>query len=185
MRVLGIDPGLVATGYAIVDLGPSAGREALAEAGVIRPDGRDLADRLRQIHRSIAEVLAEWRPEVMVIEDVYSKYRHPRTAILMAHARGVICLAAGDSALPLVHYAASEVRRALTGNGRASSRQVREMVCRRLTISPERGNDHIFDALALALCHAGRLRLGVTLQVSARKGGRAGAGILPRRRTTP
>ena len=162
MRVLGIDPGLAASGYGIIDL--TAGRERLAEAGVIRPDGRELAERLCQIHRSVAEVLEEWRPEVMVIEEVYSKYRHPGTAILMAHARGVICLAAGDLALPLVHYAASEVRRALTGNGRASGRQVREMVCRRLGISSARGDDHIYDALALALCHAGRLRLAAPLK---------------------
>jgi len=160
MRVLGIDPGLAASGYGVIEL--NGRRESLAEAGVIRPAGRDLAARLCEIHAAIAEALRELRPDVMVIEEVYSKYRHPRTAILMAHARGVICLAAGDAALPLVHYAASEVRRALTGNGSASGRQIKEMVCRRLGISAASGDDHVWDALALALCHAGRLREGAT-----------------------
>lgn len=156
MRVLGIDPGLAATGYGLLDV--NGRREALAEAGCIRPAAGDLAERLCEIHRSVAEVLTEWRPDVLVIEEVYSKYRHPRTAILMAHARGVICMAAGSVPVPLVHYAASEVRRAITGNGRASSRQVREMVCRRLAITSASRDEHMYDALALALCHAGRLR---------------------------
>lgn len=156
MRVLGIDPGLAASGYGLIEL--NGRRESLAEAGVVRTTGRDLAARLRQIHAAVAEVLRDLRPEVVVIEEVYSKYRHPRTALLMAHARGVICLAAGDAALPQVHYAASEVRRALTGNGSASARQVKEMVCRRLRISAASRDDHVYDALALALCHAGRLR---------------------------
>ena len=156
MRLLGIDPGLAASGYGIIDV--NGRRETLAEAGVIRPARRDLEKRLCEIRESVADVLSEWRPQVLVIEEVYSKYRHPRTAILMAHARGVICLAAGEAALPLIHYPASEVRRALTGNGRASGRQVREMVCRRLGIASETRDEHMYDALALALCHAGRMR---------------------------
>ena len=155
MRVLGIDPGLAASGYGIIDI--NGRQESLAEAGVIRPRERELPARLCHIHRATSELLAEWRPEVLVIEELYSKYHHPRTAILMAHARGVICMAAGDLALPVVHYAASEVRRALTGNGRASSRQVREMVCHRLGMSSSSRDDHMYDALALALCHAGRV----------------------------
>ena len=171
MRVLGIDPGLTASGYGIVDT--NGKQESLAEAGVIRPAGRELSLRLASLHRSMIELLEQWRPEVLVIEEVYSKYSHPRTAILMAHARGAMCVAAGSVKLPVVHYAASEVRRALTGNGRASERQVREMVCRRLGLATPRGgkaaslrstsrtqahDDHVYDALALALCHAGRAR---------------------------
>jgi crossover junction endodeoxyribonuclease RuvC len=156
VRVLGIDPGLAATGYGVLEV--NGRREKVAEAGVIRPSGAELEARLCEIHHSISEVLSEWRPEVLVIEEVYSKYRHPRTAILMAHARGVICMAAGSMAMPVVDYAASEVRRALTGNGRASGTQVREMVCRRLGIAAGSRNEHMYDALALALCHAGRVR---------------------------
>ncbi len=156
MRVLGIDPGLTASGYGIIDVNGS--RESLVEAGVIRPGGRDLGGRLNRIHQAVAEVLQEWRPEVVVIEELYSKYHHPRTAILMAHARGVVCMAVGAAELPLEHYEASQVRRALTGHGRASARQVREMVCRRLGVRARQGSDDVYDALALALCHAGRLR---------------------------
>jgi crossover junction endodeoxyribonuclease RuvC len=156
MRVLGIDPGLAASGYGIIDV--NGKREALVEAGVIRSGGRDLSKRLCRIHHSIVEVVEEWGPDVVAIEEVYSKYHHPRTAILMAHARGVICMAAGSAELKLVHYEASQVRRALCGNGRASERQVREMVCHRLGIRSQPRDDHMYDALALALCHAGRLR---------------------------
>lgn len=156
MRVLGIDPGLSATGYGMLVV--NGRRERVAEAGVIRPGGSGLEARLCEIHDAVSEVLVEWQPEVLVIEEVYSKYHHPHTAILMAHARGVICMAAGNRSMPVVDYAASEVRRALTGNGRASGRQVREMVCRRLGISGAKQNEHMYDALALALCHAGRLR---------------------------
>lgn len=158
VRVLGVDPGLAASGYGIIDINRK--RETLAAAGVIRTGGRELGTRLCHIHRSIAQVLKKWRPEVLAIEGVYSKYHHPRTAILMAHARGVICMAAGAAKLTVVDYEASEVRRALTGNGRASKRQVREMVCRRLGIAAQARNDHVYDALALALCHAGRARGG-------------------------
>jgi crossover junction endodeoxyribonuclease RuvC len=156
MRVLGIDPGLTASGYGIIDVNGS--RESLVEAGVIRPGGRDLGGRLNRIHQGMVEVLQEWRPEVVVIEELYSKYHHPRTAILMAHARGVVCMAVGAAGLSLAHYEASQVRRALTGHGRASARQVREMVCRRLGVRTHPGSDDMYDALALALCHAGRLR---------------------------
>lgn len=153
---MGIDPGLTATGYGVIET--DGRRESLAEAGVIRPGGRELGQRLVRIHRAMLDVLEEWRPDAIAIEEVYSKYHHPRTAILMGHARGVICLAAASLCLEVVHYEASRVRSVLTGNGRASEPQMRSMVCRCLSIAPESHNDHIFDALALALCHAGRAR---------------------------
>src|SRR3569833_613334 len=104
MRVIGIDPGLGTTGYGLVEL---RGREPLlVEAGTIR--GRDdwgLAERLHAIHSDLVEVLREMRPDVMGLESLYSAYKHPRSALQMAHARGVVCLAAAQAGVPVVDIA--------------------------------------------------------------------------------
>src|SRR5262245_49487358 len=100
MRILGVDPGLNITGYAVVE--KRHGRLALVEAGMIRGRSRgDLAARLKEIHEGIADVIASLKPEVLAIEELYSHYERPRTAILMWHARGVICLAAAQADIPL------------------------------------------------------------------------------------
>lgn len=153
-RLLGIDPGLHVTGYGAVDR-LSNGRCRLVEAGAVRTSPTaDLATRLQVLYEGICEALDDLEPEVVIVESLYSKYRHPRTAILMGHARGVIYLAAQQRGLPVEAYPASQVKRALTGVGRAAKRQVAEMVCRLLGL-PEAPRPHdVTDALALALCHA-------------------------------
>ena len=98
--------------------------------------------------------MEELHPELMIVESLYSAYRHPRTAILMGHARGVIYLAAQRAGLPVAAYPASEVKRALTGAGRAGKQQVAEMVCRLLQLTEIPQPHDVTDALALALCHA-------------------------------
>src|SRR5262245_41260345 len=91
-RILGIDPGLQVTGYAVLDVGPFG--PLVREAGVIRStEGRataDMATRLCSLYNSLVEVLTQFRPGVVAVEQLYAHYEHPRTAILMAHARGVI-----------------------------------------------------------------------------------------------
>src|ERR1043166_4877851 len=108
-RVLGVDPGLNITGYAVVEATPSG--PLVCEAGIIRPThGRssaDLAQRLSSLYTGIEEVIAQFEPGVVVVEQLYAHYEHPRTAILMAHARGVILLAAGQHELPVVSYNAT------------------------------------------------------------------------------
>src|SRR5262245_22738386 len=105
-RVLGVDPGLQTTGYAVVEATPNG--PVVCEAGIIRPThGRsaaDLAQRLAILYTGIEEVIVQFQPEVVVVEQLYAHYDHPRTAILMAHARGVILLAAGKHNLPVVSY---------------------------------------------------------------------------------
>lgn len=152
LRVLGIDPGLNITGYGVLEL--HAGQLRLVEAGVIR--GRDrtsLAKRLDEIHRGVCEVIAAFTPHSMAVEQLYSHYQRPRTAILMGHARGVICLAAAQAQVPLKHYAATQIKRILTGSGRAPKAQVQAAVQRelRLTQAPEPAD--VADALAVAFCH--------------------------------
>ncbi|MBS3734617.1 MAG: crossover junction endodeoxyribonuclease RuvC [Phycisphaerae bacterium] len=154
IRILGIDPGLNITGYAAVGF---AGRDpAIIEAGAIRTDAKaPLAERIAQIHAALGELLAELAPDVVAIEKLYAHYKHPRTAILMAHARGIVLLAAQQAGRRVRHLAATEVKKALTGNGHASKRQVQravQSVCR-LSELPEPPD--VADALAIALC-AGR-----------------------------
>ncbi|HWC89807.1 MAG TPA: crossover junction endodeoxyribonuclease RuvC [Pirellulales bacterium] len=132
----------------------AAGGPRVCEAGVVRGrDRKSLTARLVEIHHGVAEVIAALRPSVMALEQLYSHYARPRTAILMGHARGVICLAAAQAGIPVMHYSATEVKKSLTGNGRASKIQMQQAVERELRLT-ERPEPHdVGDALAIALCH--------------------------------
>lgn len=162
MRVLGIDPGLGTTGYGVVEMGEGAPR--LCEAGTVRTRSADaLPDRLRTLYEGVCEVIRDCTPDVIALEDLYSEYRFPRTALLMAHARGAICLAAAHQGVRVVSYAASEVKNAVVGSGRASKEQVQGTVQRIFSLgSPPHPND-VADALALAL--TGCYREGGPLRV--------------------
>jgi crossover junction endodeoxyribonuclease RuvC len=90
---------------------------------------------------------------VMALEELYSHYDRPRTAILMGHARGVICLAAAQAGIPVLHYSATQIKRILTGSGRASKAQVQRAIQRELALSDPPEPPDVADALAAALCH--------------------------------
>jgi crossover junction endodeoxyribonuclease RuvC len=153
VRVLGVDPGLRVTGYGAIDCGAATPR--LIEAGVITPGVRaPLEQRLGELHAEMRDVLATTQPDVMVIEELWSSYKNPTTAVLMGHARGVLCLAAHVQGVRVRHLAHASVKRALTGSGAAKKDQVNRMVVTllRLTTIPE-PND-VSDALALALALA-------------------------------
>lgn len=157
MRILGIDPSLSCTGYGVVDYDPPSA--AALDAGVIRTSGSaSLEVRLATLSQGIREVLAEWGPDVLVVEQLYSKYEHPKTAILMGHARGVVLLAAAERGLEVVAYQASSVKRSLTGNGRSSKQQVGAMVAKALGLAEVPEPPDVTDALALCLCHTSPLR---------------------------
>jgi len=152
-RVLGIDPGLHVTGYGCVVL-PAAGAEPeLVEAGAIRTDGgASMAARLAQIHADVGELLGELRPDAVAVEKLYAHYKHPRTAILMAHARGAVLLAAEQAGLGVRDLAATNVKKALTGNGHASKRQVQRAVQALWDLAEPPEPPDVADALAIALC---------------------------------
>ncbi len=153
MRVLGVDPGLRVTGYGAIECGLRSSR--LIEAGVITPGVRaPLEQRLGELHAEMRDVLVATQPDVMVIEELWSSYKNPTTAVLMGHARGVLCLAAHAHGVRVRHLAHASVKRALTGSGAAKKDQVNRMVVTllRLTTIPE-PND-VSDALALALALA-------------------------------
>lgn len=154
-RVLGIDPGLQVTGYAVLEVRPRGPH--VCEAGVIRSaEGRattEMADRLRVLYDGIVEVLEQFRPAVVAVEQLFAHYDHPRTAILMAHARGVVLLAAAQRGLPVVSYNATRIKKTITGNGRASKEQVQRTIQRELGLAALPEPPDVADALAAALCH--------------------------------
>jgi crossover junction endodeoxyribonuclease RuvC len=155
MRVLGVDPGLRTTGYGVVDV--AGGTYRLVEGGVLRPKTTlSLEARLAQLHAAMLEVVRATNPDCMVVEELWSAAKHPTTAVLMGHARGVIALAAGISAVAFAELSHVTVKRALTGHGAARKEQVKAMVCTHLglTVAPE--PDDVSDALALALVYAMR-----------------------------
>jgi crossover junction endodeoxyribonuclease RuvC len=152
-RVLGIDPGLNVTGYAVVE--PSPRGPFVLEAGVIRPASscKGLGDRLAWIHRGIAEVLEEFPPGSVALEQVHSHVSFPRTAILMAHARGAIMLAAAQRGMPVFGYAAARIKKTLTGSGRAPKLQMQHAIMTELGLEILPEPHDVADACAVALCH--------------------------------
>ncbi|MDQ2908530.1 MAG: crossover junction endodeoxyribonuclease RuvC [Candidatus Eremiobacteraeota bacterium] len=153
MRILGVDPGLRTTGYGVVDIDRDAAR--LVEAGIITPHVRaPLERRLGELYAELDAVLAATRPDVMVIEELWSGYKNPTTAVLMGHARGVLCLAADGHGVRVRHLVHSRVKRALTGSGAARKEQVKRVVMLQLELRIAPEPDDVSDALALALALA-------------------------------
>jgi len=153
----GMDPGLQRTGYAVIRLAVGHGDEApsVVEAGVIRTDARrSLPARLAELAAGVAEMLREHRPGLMAVEQLYSHYRHPRTAILMGHARGVILSAAADQGIPVRDYSATRVKKTLTGRGQASKSQIQRAIVTTLGLPRAPEPPDVADALAIALCAA-------------------------------
>lgn len=155
MRILGIDPGLNITGYGLLEKTPGTTVPKLLEGGVVRGGGadEDLPFRLREIHNGIAEVIAAFSPTAVAIEQLYSHYEHPRTSILMGHARGVIVLAAALARVPVFSYSATQIKKTLTGNGRAPKPQMQQAIQRELRLATLPEPADVADALAIAICH--------------------------------
>ncbi len=152
MRILGVDPGLNTTGYGVLEIIDR--RPRIVEAGIIRskPSGT-LPERIREIYAGVVESLESLRPDVLALEKLYAHYDRPTTAILMGHARGVICLAAAEHGIEVENYAATQVKKTLTGNGRAPKSQMQLAIQRELSLSTLPEPADVADALAIAFCH--------------------------------
>ena len=152
-RILGIDPGLNITGYGVLDV-TDVRTATVVEAGVVRSKAsHSLPKRLSALHAGVVDVITALKPDVVAIEELYSHYERPRTAILMGHARGVICLAAAQHDKEVSHYAATQIKKILTGNGRAPKVQVQLAVTRHLNLETVPEPADVADALAIAICH--------------------------------
>jgi crossover junction endodeoxyribonuclease RuvC len=162
MRILGIDPGMGITGYGMIEA--RMGRISLLEGGVIRTKGTaDTAVRLGEIFKGITEIITQFSPDVLAVENLYSHYAHPTTAIIMGHARGIIFLAAAEAGLKVNEYASTRVKKSLTGNGRATKSQVQQMVKSLLSLGELPEPNDVADAIAIAVCHARVEEKGETL----------------------
>jgi crossover junction endodeoxyribonuclease RuvC len=154
-RILGIDPGLNTTGYAVIEAVDA--RPKLLEAGIIRSaTGRttpDMAERLKTLYDGVLGVIDQFGTMSLAVEQLYAHYDHPRTAILMAHARGAILLAAGQRGLSVASYAATQIKKTVTGSGRAGKEQVQLAIVREFGLSQMPEPPDVADAIAIALCH--------------------------------
>jgi crossover junction endodeoxyribonuclease RuvC len=123
----------------------------LLEAGTVRSRSELLETRLAEIHAGVREVLEAFRPGALAIEQIFVHARFPKTAILMGHARGVICLAAAQAGLAVHHYLPNRVKSTLTGNGHAGKEQMQMAVQRELGLVSRPEPADAADALAIAL----------------------------------
>lgn len=148
-RVVGFDPGLNVTGYGVIDCRADGVR--LVEAGTVRSRGDTLEERLTTIHRGVCEVLETLQPTALAIEQVFAHARFPKAAILLGHARGVICLAGGQAGLAVHHYLPNRVKSTLCGSGHAGKEQMQSAVQRELALGRRPEPPDAADALAVAL----------------------------------
>jgi len=148
-RVVGFDPGLNITGYGVVEC--AGGVVRLLEAGTVRSRGESLEERLFTIHAGVREVLDAFQPAAMAIEQLFVHSKFPKTAILMGHARGVICLAAAQAGLAVHNYLPTRVKSMLTGSGHAGKEQMQAAVQRELGLAGRPEPADAADALAVAL----------------------------------
>ncbi len=151
-RIVGVDPGLNVTGYGVIQIDNQS--MTIVEAGIIRGRAKgSLVDRVQDIYQGIVDVIENCQPTAMAVEELYSHYERPKTAILMGHARGVICLAAANANCRLKHYAATRVKKMLTGSGRASKAQMQAAIQREFDLESLPTPADVADALAVAVCH--------------------------------
>jgi len=153
---MGVDPGLVDTGFGVLEADGSG--FTVIDAGVVSTvAAHPLEARLNAIHAAVHRLMADRAPGLVVVEDLYTEYKFPRTAILMGHARGVIYLAARQLGVTVLALSASEVKRAITGNGAAGKAQMQRGVQTLLGLKELPRPSHVADALGLALTGMARI----------------------------
>lgn len=178
IRILGIDPGLNRTGYGVIDA--RGVRLQCVASGVIRVPAGELAPRLGAILRALGEVIAEHRPDIAAVEQVFVNV-NAKSTLLLGQARGAAVCAAIASGLVVYEYSALSIKQAVVGTGRATKEQVQDMVRRLLSLASAPQADAA-DALACALCHAHarglreRLRAAAPSQPPAQRTRRSGNG---------
>ena len=150
IQVLGIDPGSICAGWGLVT--GRAGKISFDACGVLRPPrGASLEERLRFLHTELSALTDRYKPDAVAVEAVFQA-KHARSALILGHARGVLILAATHTEAPLFEYAPAQVKKAVTGSGRATKEQVRKMVSLLVGQNIAGAHDQS-DALAVAVCH--------------------------------
>lgn len=171
MIILGIDPGSRITGYGVLDV--SALRPRYIASGCIRIRADDLAQKLAQVYAGVAELIIEYRPGELAIEQVFMA-RNPDSALKLGQARGTAIVCAANHGLPVHEYAARQIKQSVTGTGAADKTQVQHMVTALLSLNARPPADAA-DALAIALTHA-HARAGLLGHKDSRRRRSRGAG---------
>lgn len=154
MLILGIDPGLNTTGFGLIETNRTG--FLVRKSGFVKTDRRDpMPMRLEKIHGALGKILDQYKPDCMVLEKLYAHYKHPLTASLLGHARGVICMLAEEKNTQFFEYAATRVKKAITGSGHASKNQMQQMIEHMAQAGQKSfGPLDTTDALSLAITHA-------------------------------
>lgn len=150
-RYLGLDPGLNRTGYAVLERRPKGPK--LVEGGILKSDASaPLQHRILELANGLREVITELTPEVVAIEQVFSHTQNPKTALMMAHARGALLLTLAEAEIPIIHYTPTQIKKLLTGSGRAPKEQIQHAVRTELRLATIPEPNDVADASAIALC---------------------------------
>lgn len=158
MIILGIDPGIAILGYGVVTYDNNT-FSPLDYGAIMTPAGLPLQKRLRRIGEGIDQLIKRFRPDAVAVEEVFFN-TNVKTAILVAHGRGVVLLSAAQNDVPAYEYTPLQVKQATTGYGRADKNQVQQMVRILLNLNAVPKPDDVADALAVAICHGHSANLG-------------------------
>ena len=157
MKIIGIDPGLVQTGYGIINV--SNNQTSLIDYGIIKPPPKDsLANRLLTIFNDVCEIISSYNPQIFAIEEVFFG-KNVKSAMRLGQARGASMVAAASKGISIYEYSARKVKQSVTGNGNAHKTQVQFMVKAKLKMDHNPEPMDAADALAIALCHDHQFRM--------------------------
>jgi len=156
MRILGIDPGLTKTGFGIIDVQNE--NLKVVDYGIIKPKLKDkLEKRLLTIFQDVSEIIKEYKPTIICIEEVFYG-KNFKSALLLGQARGAAMVSAASENVTIFEYSAKKIKQSVTGNGNANKEQVKFMVTSILNINNNIGLD-ASDALGIAICHFQQFRV--------------------------
>ena len=165
IHLLGIDPGTNLTGYACVAFEPNGKEPELVEAGVIRlPSSASIGVRLVHLAEDLDVILQQFNPQKVVVESIFAHKVFRSAGLLMGHARGVVLLTATRKGIATDELAPAEVKRALTGNGRATKAQIQQAVMSQCGLAEPPSPPDVADAIAIALCAARREQASILHQ---------------------
>ena len=157
MKIIGIDPGLVQTGYGIINVNNN--QTSLIDYGIIKPQPKDsLANRLLAIFNDVCEIISNHDPQIFAIEEVFYG-KNVKSAMRLGQARGASMVAAASKGIPVYEYSARKVKQSVTGNGNAHKTQVQFMVKAKLKMDHNPEPIDASDALAIALCYDHQFRM--------------------------
>lgn len=152
MIILGIDPGIAIVGWGVIEFSGNK-MKPLAYGAITTPAHTPLTSRLKSIYEDLSIIIDKYKPEAMAVEELFFN-TNVKTAITVAHARGIVLLCASQKGIPDFEYTPLQVKQALTGYGRADKAQIQNMVKIMLGLNAVPKPDDTADALAIAICHA-------------------------------